>query len=173
MQGKPFLWNVSSHARMSGNAVPAASASSQLAHSMWQGRQIVAAATDANGVRWCVLQQPRISTRLHCDMGELEPRENVVYFVRRWNFWVVSSEAELARPSQPTTRRLLWRGARCGPGRTCQRADSFLHYSTVSNSARAALSTSSLRNRSPTAAIQTVFATGGGYVRRKTRHRMD
>jgi len=74
---------------------PALSASSQLAHSMSQGRQIVAAATDANGVRCVFFSNHGSVLDFTATWGELERAKTWWYFVRRWNFWVVSSEAEL------------------------------------------------------------------------------
>ncbi|MFM0082844.1 hypothetical protein P0D72_28825 [Paraburkholderia sediminicola] len=74
---------------------PALSASSQVPDSMSHGRQIVASTTSSTGVRCVFFSNHGSVLDFSATWDELERAKTWWYFVRRWNFWVVSTEAEL------------------------------------------------------------------------------
>lgn len=96
MQGKTFfIERVITRTREWQCRFPALSASSQVPHSMSQGRQIVAAATTATGVRCVFFSNHGSVLDFSATWDELDRAKTWWYFVRRWNFWVVATEAEL------------------------------------------------------------------------------
>ncbi|WP_370711930.1 hypothetical protein [Paraburkholderia sp. IW21] len=96
MQGKTlFMERVISRTRDWQCRFPALSASSQIADSMSHGRQIVAAATSSAGVRCVFFSNHGSVLDFSATWDELERAKTWWYFVRRWNFWVVSTDAEL------------------------------------------------------------------------------
>jgi hypothetical protein len=96
MQGKTlFMERVISRTRDWQCRFPALSASSQVPDSMSHGRQIVAAATSSTGVHCVFFSNHGSVLDFRATWDELERAKTWWYFVRRWNFWVVSTEAEL------------------------------------------------------------------------------
>ncbi|MCI0150943.1 hypothetical protein KNO81_34300 [Paraburkholderia sediminicola] len=96
MQGKTlFMDRLISRTRDWQCRFPALSASSQIADSMSDGRQIVAATTSSTGVRCVFFSNHGSVLDFSATWDELERAKTWWYFVRRWNFWVVSTEAEL------------------------------------------------------------------------------
>lgn len=96
MQGKTlFMERVISRTRDWQCRFPALSASSQIPDSMSHGRQIVAAATSSTGVRCVFFSNHGSVLDFSATWEELDRAKTWWYFVRRWNFWIVSTEAEL------------------------------------------------------------------------------
>ncbi|MFM0386927.1 hypothetical protein [Paraburkholderia dipogonis] len=96
MQGKTlFMERLISRTRDWQCRFPALSASSQIPDSMSDGRQIVAATTSSTGVRCVFFSNHGSVLDFSATWDELERAKTWWYFVRRWNFWVVSTEAEL------------------------------------------------------------------------------
>ena len=96
MQGKTlFLERVISRTREWQCRFPALSASSHVASSISQGRQIVVAATTPEGIRCVFFSNHGSVLDFTATWDELERAKTWWYFVRRWNFWIVGSEPEL------------------------------------------------------------------------------
>lgn len=96
MQGKTFfIERVITRTREWQCRFPALSASSQVPHSMSQGRQIVVATTTSAGVRCVFFSNHGSVLDFSATWDELDRARTWWYFVRRWNFWVVGTEAEL------------------------------------------------------------------------------
>lgn len=96
MQGKSlFLDRVISRSRDWQCRFPALIASSHELGSISGGRQIVAAATDDEGIRCGFFSNHGSILDFSATWSELEAASTWWYFARRWNFWIVSSAQDL------------------------------------------------------------------------------
>ena len=74
---------------------PALAASGQEAGSISQGRQVVVATTSATGVRCIFFSSHGSVLDFSATWDELDRAKTWWHFVRRWNFWIVGSAAEI------------------------------------------------------------------------------